>query len=125
MAALRYLLDENLRGPVWDALLKHNWVRPSEAVDVERVGDPADLPRGTLDPEILMWAEREDRVLLSHDKASLPGHLNDHLTGGHHVPGILIIPRGVRMKKLVPELILMAHANLPGEYIDQIVYVQV
>ncbi len=55
--ALRFLLDEHLRGPLWHAIQRHN-LSSSDSLDVVRVGDPADLPLGSDDPTILAWAER-------------------------------------------------------------------
>ena len=83
---LRYLLDEHLRGPLWRAVQWHNR-RGLWPIDVARVGDPADLPLGSLDPEILLWAEREGRIVVSHDRETLPTHLADHLNAGHRSPG--------------------------------------
>jgi hypothetical protein len=63
-APLRYLLDENLRGRLWQAIGVHNQTG-AYPIDVVRVGDPPDLPLGSLDPDILLWAEREGRILVS------------------------------------------------------------
>ena len=55
--ALAYLLDENLRGPLWRAIELHNR-RGSLPLDAIRVGDPDELPLSTTDAEILAWADR-------------------------------------------------------------------
>jgi hypothetical protein len=64
--ALRYLFDENVRGGLWSAVIRHN-SSSSEPFDVERVGDPVDLPLASEDPDILRWAEREGFVLVTFD----------------------------------------------------------
>ncbi len=96
---VRFLLDEHLRGQLWQALRWHNQ-RGAYPLDVVRVGDPADLPHGTPDPEILAWAEREGRILVSADRGTLPGHLADHLSAGRHVPGLFLL----RPRHLCPRL---------------------
>ena len=48
--ALAYLLDENLRGLLWQYIRRHN-AQGVSPLDVLRVGDPADLPLGVGDPE--------------------------------------------------------------------------
>jgi hypothetical protein len=68
---LAILLDEHLRGTLWRAIQHHN-ARGSNPLDVVRVGDPENLPLGSLDPEILLWAEREERILVSEDRKPLP-----------------------------------------------------
>jgi len=62
--ALRYLLDENARGVLWHAIVRHN-AASSEPLDVVCVGDLDDLPLATPDPDILRWAAREGRVLVT------------------------------------------------------------
>lgn len=53
---LRFLLDENLRGPLWNAILRHN-VRGIDVLDIVCVGDVSAPPLHALDPDILVWAE--------------------------------------------------------------------
>src|SRR5690349_12917848 len=68
--ALAYLLDENERGVLWRALQRHNsfGVNP---IDVLRVGDFSELPLGSKDPAILLWAEANNRILISRDERTL------------------------------------------------------
>jgi len=88
--SIQFLFDENLRGPLWQAVQRHNSAGDLP-LDVERVGEPPDLPLGSLDPMILEWCQREDRILVSFDHATLPGHLGNHLAQGGHSPGIFLI----------------------------------
>jgi hypothetical protein len=121
--ALRYLLDENLRGgALWPAIQRHN-ARGAFVVDVVQVGDPPDLPLGTADPDLLLWAERNSRILVSQDKTTLPGHLAQHLAAGHHVPGIFLLRAGSTVSQVLPWLILIAHAGDPLAYLDRIEYI--
>lgn len=119
---LRYLLDENLRRRLWHAIQQHNrhGVFPVGAV---RVGDPPDLPLGTLDPDILLWAEREGRILVSLDKTTLPGHLAQHLQSGHHSPGILVIQPSGTIVKVMDYLVYAAYAGSLADYEDGITFI--
>jgi hypothetical protein len=83
---LRFLLDENLAPALVSGLR-----REAPALVIWRVGEPLVPPLGTPDPEILRWCEAHDCVLITNNRRSMPGHLRDHLTVGHHVPGILLI----------------------------------
>jgi hypothetical protein len=89
---LRFVLDENQRGLLWQAVIRHNQVS-GYLLDAIRVGDPPDLPFGSVDPDILLWSEREVRILVSFDKSTLAGHLAEHLRTGHHSPGIFMLRR--------------------------------
>src|SRR5947207_10914 len=116
---LAYLLDEHLRGGgLWHAILRHNALSPYP-IDTHRVGDPLDLPLGSLDPDILIWVEREGRVLLTEDVSSMPGHLANHLAAGRHSPGIFLLRSGIALPDMVAELVLHAYAGDPAVYRDQ------
>lgn len=110
---LAYLLVENLRGLLWQYIERHN-ARRVKPIDTLRVGDAPNLPLGSLDPQILRWAEREKRILVSLDERSLAGHLAEHLAAGHKSPGIFI-PRAVPLPDVIAFLICAAYAGDPEE----------
>ncbi len=83
---MNYLIDENTTRVIADQLLR---IQPDMQVLV--VGDEFAPLCGTLDPEILLWLEREDYYLITKNRASMPQHLRDHVAGGHHVPGIFTL----------------------------------
>jgi hypothetical protein len=118
---LRFLLDEHLRGPLRLGILRHN-TRGGLPIDVICVGDVPDLPLASADAAILLWAEREDRFLLTQDVHTMPVHLTRHLDAGHHSPGIFVIGSGCAIGSLVGHLELVAHAGEPADYENSITY---
>lgn len=114
--ALRFVLDENLRGPLWLAVERHNMTGGLPIV--ERVGDRVDLPLGASDASILTWCEREGRILVSLDRATLSVHLAHHLALGSHSPGIFLVRPGISVREVVEWLELVAHAGEPEHYRD-------
>src|SRR5437867_1876725 len=119
---LAFLLDENLRGHLWNAIRQHN-KRSVFTIDATRVGDPPSLPLGTLDLAILAWAEQTGRLLVTLDESSIPGHLADHIRAGHHSPGVLIVRSGCTMPEVITALVLVAYASDAWEWVDQIKYI--
>jgi len=119
---LRFLLDEHLRGPLWVAILRHN-ARGGLPIDAVRVGDPPDLPLASDDPTLLLWAERENRILITQDVHTMPGHLNAHLHAGHHSPGVFVLSGSCSIGQAVSSLELVAHAGDPADYLDTITHV--
>jgi hypothetical protein len=119
---LRYVLDEHLRGALWRAIQWHNssGVYP---LDVVRVDDPADLPLGSDDPALLLWAEREQRILVTHDPDTMPKHLADHLAGGHHSPGVFMLRPHSTLPQILSFLRDDAYASEPAEWQDRIHFI--
>jgi hypothetical protein len=117
---LRFVLDEHLRGGgLWQAIQQHNALG-TYPLDAVRVGDPPDLPLGTTDPDLLIWAEREGRILLSLDYRTLPGHLARHLQAGGHSPGIFLLRRPAALSAVVADLVLTAQAGDAADFQDTI-----
>jgi Domain of unknown function (DUF5615) len=119
---LRFLLDEHLRGPLWQGIVRHN-SRGGLPIDAIRVGDPPDLPLGSDDSAVLRWAEREGRIVLTEDVHTMPGHLAQHIQAGHHSAGVFVISDRSSIGQLVSHLELVAHAGLPADYEDAITHV--
>jgi hypothetical protein len=116
---LRYLLDEHLRGVLWRAIQRHN-TAGSDLIDAVQVGDPPDLPLGSLDPDILVWAEREGRIVVTRDRRTMPVHFANHLQAGRHSPGIFVIRKRATLVRIILDLALKAHASHPIDWQDAI-----
>lgn len=119
---LLYLLDEQLRGPLWRTLLWHN-AAGRNPVDVVRVGDFDDLPLGATDPVVLAWAEAAGRILVSFDRQTMAQHLDDHLEAGHSSPGIFLIRPQSTLVAVLSFLIDAAYASEPHEWQDRITFI--
>jgi predicted nuclease of predicted toxin-antitoxin system len=102
---LRYLLDEHLRGPLWRAIQWHN------------------LPLGSEDPTLLRWAEREQRILVTHDPDTMPRHLADHLAAGQHSPGVFMLRPHSTLPQIVSFLQDAAYASEPEEWQDRVQFI--
>jgi hypothetical protein len=86
------------------------------------VGELTAPPRGTLDPEILSWCEEHGFILITNNRKSMPGHLNEHLARGRHIPGILILNVKLNVGENLEELILISDASFEDEYQDRIAF---
>jgi hypothetical protein len=115
--ALSFLLDENQRGLLWQSIQYHN-VLGLYPIDAVRVGDSPDLPLGSSDPDILRWAERAGRLVVSADRATMQTFLTLHLQSGGHCPGLLLLRRRASLSQIVFSLALIAHAGDPLVFQD-------
>src|SRR5438552_2512590 len=99
MSAIRFLFDECIDPDLIDAL-----VRREPTVDVQRVGWPGAPPSGTPDPQVLIAAEAEGRMLVSKDRQTMPGHITAHFVAGAHTHGVAMLRNGFSMGTLADEL---------------------
>ena len=117
MSTPGFLVDENLPPVIAVQVRQHE-----PRIQATAVGQPGAPIRGTADPQLLRWIEENDCLLVTNNRASMPGHLRDHLAAGRHIPGILITPFPLDIGALLEELILIWGASLPDEFQDQIVH---
>jgi hypothetical protein len=112
-----FLLDEHVSFVVQKRLGQE-----APALVIYRVGDGSAPARGSPDERLLEWLEMNDCMLVTNNRASMPGHLSNHVAQGRHVLGIIQLPKRANLNQTVEELILIANAGRPGEFQDQIVY---
>lgn len=120
MTNLQYLFDENFGQRLRKAMRS-----AAPQITVWCVGDAGAPSLGTNDPEILIWCEAYNFVLVTDNRRSMPAHLQDHLSAGRHVPGIFVLRPDLSMGETIDELVLSWEASLPNEFRDQIRYLPI
>ena len=113
-------MDENV-DPVYFKQLR----RRKPDLVVWAVGEPGVPSKGTLDPDILVWCEVNNFILVTNNRTSMPVHLIDHLKENRHIPGIFILNVGMSIGETLDELILIAECSFDGEYQDQIIHLPI
>jgi hypothetical protein len=120
---IAFVLDEHLRGkPIWHAICHHNSAG-GLLIDTTRVGEPADLPLGSTDPEILLWAERAGRIILTEDAKTFTSGLAQHLRAGRTTPGLFLILPGATVAAVLSWLELTVADDRPDTWRDQVTYI--
>jgi hypothetical protein len=117
---IQYLIDENVN-PLYPQQLR----RKDPDILVEVVGEPGTPPKGTLDPEILIWCETYTTILVTNNRRSMPIHLADHLAQNRHIPGIFILNPEMGIGETIDQLILIAKCSFDDEYQDRIIFLPI
>ncbi len=112
---IRFLSDEDFNGRIVRGLL----LRKSD-LDLVRVQDVG--LRGADDEVILDWADKNGRLLLTHDGRTMPKHLRSRLAAGAHVPGVLIVDDLAPINACVEDTLRVAECSDEGDWEDKIAY---
>lgn len=120
---LKFLLDEDTHGGLADAFRRRTRLGELPAVDVVRVAQPNGPPKGIQDPELLIWAEEQERIIVSNDRSTLAAHFLDHLNAGRHSPGLLFVKRGTSFAQVIEALVLIAEVGTADDFRDQWHYI--
>ncbi|MBI3973572.1 MAG: DUF5615 family PIN-like protein [Chloroflexi bacterium] len=113
---LRLAADEDFDGDIVRGLR-----RRLPGLDLARVQD-AGLS-GAPDPDVLEWAARQGRVLLTHDFDTLIGEAWTRVRTGLAMPGVVAVRQGMGTGRAIHELELFAAASTEGEWEGQVLFV--
>ena len=103
-----FLADENFNAKIVAGLLRRE---PSIDFQTAKAAGILGLP----DQEVLVVAAREGRLLVSHDRETMPAHFNSFLAGSESA-GVLIVSQNLPIRDAIEEILLVWAASEPGEW---------
>jgi predicted nuclease of predicted toxin-antitoxin system len=77
---------------------------------------------GVEDREVLRIAARDGRVLITHDKATMPDAFGEFVQSSES-PGVIVISRGYKLADVAEELVLIWATSESEEWVNRIVYI--
>ena len=101
---IRILTDENFDGDIVRGLL-----RRMPSLDVVRVQDVELIQ--TPDPTILAWAAAEERILLTHDRETVPGFAYERVRNEQPMPGVFLVNDQMPRGQAIDELLLAVECS--------------
>jgi predicted nuclease of predicted toxin-antitoxin system len=108
---LKLVSDENFNGDILRGLYRR---RPD--LDIVRVQD-AELSK-TPDPDVLAWAATEGRILLTHDRDTMPSFAYDQVRAGQPMPGVFLVSDLMPIGQAIEEILLAVECLSPEECKD-------
>jgi len=110
---LRLATDEDFNNRILRGLLRR---RPE--LDIVRVQDAGFMGKG--DVEVLEWAAREVRILLTHDVTTMNKYVDERIAAGLPMPGVFEVSQYLPIGQAIEEILLLAECSLEGEWEGQI-----
>jgi len=115
---IRFLLDEHV-----NKAIQRKIRRMFLEIDVLAIGDTDAPPKGTSDPDILVWIEENGYILVSENRRTIPIHIAEHFALGRHFPGVFWIRPGSTVNAVVEELYLIWSASDAEEYRNNTLFI--
>jgi hypothetical protein len=115
---LRLVSDENFNGDIVRGLL-----RRYPELDLVRTQDVG-LSR-TPDSDILEWAAREGRILISHDVSTVPPAAFKRVSESKPMPGVFILPDRMPIGQAIDEILFLSLSAEPDEWKGQVLYLPI
>ena len=65
----------------------------------------------------------DEHLVVTEDRHTMPLHLQEHLAGPRHCPGILLVRSESRRQVLLEHLEMIAYAGQPEEFRDAVTFI--
>ncbi len=112
---IRLLADESFDGRLIRGLLQRD-----PRLDLIRAQD-AGLA-ATRDQDILAWAAREGRVLLTRDVRTMVQFAYERVSRGALMPGVVVVSESVPLALAIEQIQILAGASQLGEWEGRVLY---
>lgn len=113
---LRLLIDHDLDQDILRGLRRR--VPDIDAVTAFEVGKSE-----ASDPELLGWAAENRRILVTHDRRTMPAHAARRLAGGDEIAGLIVVSRRIPISTAIDELEIVVSCSEPEEWQNVVGYI--
>jgi Domain of unknown function (DUF5615) len=110
---LSFLADQNFDGDIVRGLLRR-------IPDLDIVTTHQANLSEALDPDLLGWAASNERVVLMHDRRTMPDHAGDRIRNGLRMWGVVVVPLRFPLSQAISEIELFAKCSLEDEWKDKV-----
>src|SRR5436305_6772834 len=112
---LRVLIDQDIDHDILRGLMRR--IPHLNAVTAFEIG----MSEAT-DPELLTWAAREGRVIVTHDRTTMPTHATDLIAEGKNIAGLFVVLRILPLHQVIEDLEMMIACSEKDEWVNVIRY---
>jgi hypothetical protein len=92
-------------------------------MDIVRVQDVG--LRSDDDGDILAWAADNGRIVVTHDRATMPMFAYERLASGQRMPGVFVLNDRLPVAVAIQELLLMNQCSDPPEWDGLVVFLPI
>lgn len=113
---MKLISDEDFNNRIVRGLL-----RRFSTLDLVRVQDVGLAEKH--DTEILAWAAQENRLVLTHDFATMLDFAYNRVADGLEMPGVIAAPQDLPVGEAIEEISMLIKYSLEDEWKNQVVFV--
>ena len=113
---MKFITDEDFNNDILRGLYR---IFPDlDAVRVQDVG-----LMGKHDREVLEWASKENRLVLTHDYSTMISFAYKRVERGEKLSGVVVLRQSLPIGEAIEELSTLIECSLEGEWNDQVVFI--
>jgi len=112
---LRLFIDQDLDHDILRGLIRR--IPRLDAVTAFEIG-----MSGATDSQLLSRAAQEGRIIVTHDRKTMPKHAGDLMGAGKNIAGLFVVPRSLSLREAIEDLELMITCSANDEWVNVIRY---
>ncbi|HEV7375649.1 MAG TPA: DUF5615 family PIN-like protein [Pyrinomonadaceae bacterium] len=112
---LRLLIDQDLDHDILRGLIRR--IPHLDTVTAFEIGMSE-----AADPQLLTWAAQKGRIIVTHDRTTMPIHAADLMAEGEKIGGLFIVLRSLPLHQVIEDLELMITCSENDEWVGVIRY---
>jgi hypothetical protein len=112
---LRLLIDQDLDQDILRGLIRR--IPQLDAMTAFEIGMSE-----ASDPELLTWAAQAGRIIITHDRTTMPIHAAELMDEGENIAGLFVVLRRLPLHQVIDDLELMITCSENGEWLNVIRY---
>ena len=106
---LRLLIDQDLDHVILRGLLLR--VPSLDVITAHQVG-----LSDASDPELLAWATEQKRIVVTHDRRTMPYHVANQIASGVGAVGVIVVSRRLPVSQVINELEIIVSCSEMDEW---------
>lgn len=115
---LRLLADENFNGDIVRGLLLR-----MPGLDLVRIQDLG--LSGLDDSSVLSWAADNHRIILTHDRATLPAFAYELMNAGNNLAGVFVLNDRYPVGQAIDQILLIIESSEQSDWVGRVFYLPI
>lgn len=112
---LRFLADENFNRDIVRGLLLRQ-----PGLDIARVQD---VRLGEADDSVVLdWAAENNRIILTHDRATLPDYAYQRVVAGDRMAGVFVLDDRFPVGPAIQEILLIVECSEESDWNGRVIH---
>jgi hypothetical protein len=70
------------------------------------------------DPDLLAWADHQKRVVVTHDRRTMPNHAADRINRNESVAGVIVVSRRLPVARVIDDLEIIVSCSFAEEWVN-------
>ena len=112
---LKLLIDQDLDHDILRGLFQR--IPNLDAVTAFEIG----LSKAP-DPDLLSWADEAERIIVTHDRKTMPAHAARRMNEAKRVFGVFVVPRRLQIVDVINDLEIMVICSDEHEWVNVVRY---